>query len=596
LAKQINKFGDFRDDIFKLEEYEGSSKVLDLGEAVRRYVKPGMKLHVSDRTNALPSELIRQFYGTKPDFTLIAVVITEQLLNLIHCRLAKKLITSSCTEVYPTPGPSKVIQRAFKDKAIELENWTLLSLPQRLMAGAFGFPFMPTKSLLGSNMAQENQDSFCEMSDPFGSGTKIGLVKALNPDISLVHGWAADPHGNIIKAPYTLSGEDVWGAKASRGGVVATVEHIVSTQFIRKHSAFVAIPSYLVNSVSLAPFGAHPQGLMTNFGISEFEPYADDYEFMTQRRQASRNAQDMDAWIRSWVLDCPTHNDYLSKLGQDRMSLLKRKATIDSWKDNPALDSISHSPSYNPREMMVVAAARKTEETVLNKEYKGIVFGIGTSCLAGYLAYYQLRQKGHDIELWLGGTGYHGLSPRPTNSEYPIFADAPSVLTSKMISDTVNTYGVFIGGQQGNCLSILSSAQIDKHGNLNATMLSQESYIIGSGGGNDAANAKEVLLLAPQSRDRLVDNVYYVTCPGDRVKTLVTDMGIFQKLDGELTLTNYFPDPSLASPEEAIDRIRQNCGWEVKISSQVTEVSPPSLEELLLLRTFDPKGYFTRVR
>jgi acyl CoA:acetate/3-ketoacid CoA transferase beta subunit len=246
--------------------------------------------------------------------------------------------------------------------------------------------------------------------------------------------------------------------------------------------------------------------------------------------------------------------------------------------------------------MMVVAAARKTEELVLNNEYKGIVFGIGTSCLAGYLAYYTLKQKGHDIELWLGGSGYHGLSPRPTNSAYPIFADAPSVLTSKMTSDTINAYGIFIGGKQGNCLSILSSAQIDKHGNLNATMLSPESYIIGSGGGNDAANAKEVLLLAPQSRERLVDNVYYVTCPGNRVKTLVTDMGIFQKLDGELTLTSYFPDPALTSPEEAINRIRQNCGWEVKIASHVTAVSPPSLEELLLLRTFDPQGYFTRDR
>ena len=592
----IRRFGDFRDDIFELKEYEGSSKVLELGEAVRRYVKSGMELHISSRANALVSELIRQFYGSKPDFTLVLTAIAEQVLNLIHCGLVKKAITSSYTEIYPTSGPSKVIQRAFKDKAVELENWTLLSLPQRLMAGAFDLPFMPTKSLSGSTMAQENQDSFCEIADPFGSGAKVSLVKALNPDIALVHGWASDSQGNIIVAPYPLTGEDAWGAKASKQGVVATVEHIVSSQFIREHSALVTIPSYIVNSVSLVPFGAHPQSMVTNFGISEFEPYIEDYEFIIQRRQVSRDVKDLDAWIKNWVLGCHNQNEYLSKLGDERIMSLKKKATIDSWKDNPTLDTISHSLSYNPREMMVIAAARKVEELVLHNKYKGILFGIGTSCLTGYLAYYKLKQNNCDIELWLGGAGYYGFSPRPSSSAYPVYGDPPTILTSKMISDVVNTYGIFIGGRQGNSISILSAAQIDKHGNLNSTRTSPESYLVGSGGSNDAVNAKEVLLMMPQSRDRLVDNVYYVTCPGNKARVLVTDMGIFQKLDDEFILSNYFPTPSLTSSEEALSQIRQNCGWELKISSEIAEVPPPSLEELLLLRTFDPQGHFTKGR
>jgi len=592
----VEKFGDFRDDIFKIEEYEGKSKVLDLREAVRRYIKPEMKLHIGERANALVSELIRQFYGSKPNFTLIVILATEQVLNLVHCGLVKRIITSSCSEIYPTSGPSKVVQRAFRDKAIEFENWTLLSLPQRLMAGALDLPFMPTKSLLGSSIAEENPDSFIEMSDPFKSGAKIGLVKALNPDLSLIHGWAADPHGNVIVAPYPLSGEDAWGAKASKHGVVATVEHIVSSQFIREHSALVTIPSYMVNSVSLAPLGAHPQSMATNFGIPEFEPYAEDHEFIMQRRQASRNVENLDAWIKNWVLDCVNQGDYLSKLSNNRILSLRKKAVIDSWKDNSALNTISHSPSYNSREMMIIAAARKVEESVLNNGYKGILLGIGTSCLAGYLAYHKLKQKDHDVELWLGGTGYYGFSPRPNNSTYPTYGDPPTMLTSKMISDVVNTYGIFIGGKQGNSISILSAAQVDKCGNLNSTKTSPDSYVIGSGGSNDAVNAKEALLIVPQSRDRLVDNVYYITCPGTKVKVLATDMGIFERLDGQFILTGYFPEPSLSSSGEAINRIRQNCGWELRVSSRVTAVSPPSLEELLLLRTFDPQGYFTRER
>ena len=590
----IKKFGDFRDNVFQLKEHEGENKVLDLREAVKRYVKPGMALHLSARANALAMELIRQFYGSKPDFTLNAISVAEQTLNLVHCGLVRKVVTTSCSEFYPTPGPSRIIQKAFKDKSIEIENWTLLSLTQRLMAGAFDFPFMPTKSLLGSSMAQENRDSFCEIADPFGSGTKVGLVKALNPDISLIHGWASDPQGNIIMAPYPLSGEDAWGPKASRGGVIATVEYIVPTEFISEHSALVTIPGYMVNSVSLVPLGAHPQSMVTNFGISKFEPYVDDYEFIVQRRQASRDRKELDSWIKNWVLDCPDRNSYLSKLGNDRILSLRKEATADSWKHNPSLDAISHSPSYNSREMMVIAAARKVEESVLSNRHKGILFGIGTSCLAGYLAYYNLKRKGYDVVLWLGGAGYYGFSPRPSSSAYPAYSDVPTLLTSKMISDVVNTYGVFVAGNQGNCISVLSTAQIDKYGNLNSTRTSPDSYITGSGGGNDAVNAREVLLMVPQSRERLVDSVFYVTCPGERVKTLVTDMGVLEKMDGEFVLTNFFPTVEFASSEELLYHIRQNCGWELKVSPQITEVPPATPEELLLLRTFDPQGYFTR--
>ena len=592
----ISKFGDFRDDIFALKEYEGKNKVLGLGEAIKCYVKPNMKLHISDRANALVSELIRQFYGTKPDFTLITILVTEQLANFVHCGLAKTVITSNCSEALPTPGPSRVVQKAFKDKTIELENWTLLSLAQRLMAGAFDLPFMPTKSILGSSMAKENQDSFYETSDPFGSETRVGLVKALNPDISLVHGWAADPEGNIIVAPYLLTGEDAWGAKASNDGVIATVEHIVSSQFIREHSALVTIPGYLVNSVSPVTLGAHPLGMTTNFGISEFEPYETDFEFIVERRQASRSDEDLDAWIKNWVLDCPDQNDYLSKLGDERVLSLKKRASRDSWKDNPALDAISHSSEYNSREMMIIAAARRLEESVLNNGYQGILFGIGISCLAGYIAYYGLKQRGCNVELWLGGAGYYGFSPRPSNSIYPPYGDAATMLTSKMVSDVINTYGIFIGGKQGNSISVLSAAEVDKYGNINSTKTSPDSYLIGSGGSNDAVNAKEVLLIVPQSPRRLVENVYYTTCPGDNVKVLITDMGLFQKVDGEFVLTSYLSNPTVSSSQEAISQIRQNCGWELKISPQVMEIPPPSLEELVLLRTFDPQGLFTKTR
>jgi len=50
-------------------------------------------------------------------------------------------------------------------------------------------------------MAEENGDAFIEMEDPFQPGEWIGLVKALVPDITILHGAVADPYGNTIFLP-----------------------------------------------------------------------------------------------------------------------------------------------------------------------------------------------------------------------------------------------------------------------------------------------------------------------------------------------------------------------------------------------------------
>ena len=277
-----NRFDDLIEGVLKTREYEGEDKVISLREAVARYVKPGASIHLAAThccSGAAILEIARQFHGKKPGFTLIMRGIRDTVSILIHLGLIKKVITAFSGNVYPWYSPNPIAQKAYIRKEVELEDWSILTLPLRLMAGALGVGVMPTTSLIGSSMAESNKDAFTVIDDPFVSGKKIGLLKALNPDISIVHGVAADREGNtILTAPYS---ESLWGAKASLGGVLVTVEKIVSTDFIRRYSHLVKIPAYMVKSVSLAPFGAHPGGVW-NQGIEEFEAYAEDYEFMTQ--------------------------------------------------------------------------------------------------------------------------------------------------------------------------------------------------------------------------------------------------------------------------------------------------------------------------
>lgn len=215
---------------------------MPLKEAVAALARPGMILHIAGGIGgpaAAICEIIRQYRGKNPGFTLVQSTVTGHAINLLACDLVKRMIFSACVDISPSGRPSQIMQRKWADRSVAFENWSLCSLQQRLMAGALGVAFLPTRSVAGSQMARDNQASFQEIGDPFGGG-RAGVVKALNPDISIVHGCAADAQGNtILPVPY---GDDIWGPLASTGGVLVTVEKVVAPEVIRKHAALVKIP------------------------------------------------------------------------------------------------------------------------------------------------------------------------------------------------------------------------------------------------------------------------------------------------------------------------------------------------------------------
>ena len=175
------------------------SKVVPLEEAIRRYIKPGMTIHLAGGIGgpgAATCEIIRQFYGKKPEFALVQSTVTGHSLNLLYCDLLTKLIFSACMDLSTSSRPSKIMQKIWAERSMEVENWSLCSLQQRLMAGALGVDFLPTRSISGSTMAKDNRMSFQEIDSPFTDGVKTGVVKSLNPDISIVHGCVADSQGN----------------------------------------------------------------------------------------------------------------------------------------------------------------------------------------------------------------------------------------------------------------------------------------------------------------------------------------------------------------------------------------------------------------
>jgi acyl CoA:acetate/3-ketoacid CoA transferase alpha subunit/acyl CoA:acetate/3-ketoacid CoA transferase beta subunit len=572
---------------------EGPDKVLPLAEAIRRFIAPGQTIYVGSahgRPNALVRELVRQWWGKRPEWTLALTGLGSPWTALAIGGLVRRLITTFVGEGYPFPVPQAVLGPELVSGRIGVQNWSMLTLPLRVLAGALGVPFLPTRSLLGSSMEEHNarDGDFLAMDDPFaGDGRRVGLVRALTPDVALFHAWAADRAGNVL-AGVPLN-DNFYGAMAARGGAIVSVERVVSTDFIRRHAPLVRLPAQYVAAVVEAPYGSHPGGMYA-MNIPELESYAEDPEFILEIRRAFRARDTAEAWIREWMLEVADQDAYVAKLGYRRIVEIKGRADADIWKAELDMLDDAHGPEdrISASEQMVVAAARVLSEKVRAHGYRTYLAGVGNSNLAAWLSGYDMKAAGVDVEI-MAETGMVGYLPRPAEPFVFSFRNFPSC---KMLTDIIHTMGIFMGGGENRCLGSLAAGQIDKHGNINSTLVPGSLYITGSGGANDiTSSAREVVVTLAQSRNRFVDKVPYVTAPGARVSTVVSDRGVFAKRDphGELILTGVLGD----GPEAAlVAAAREACGWELAVAPSLRRFERPTADELRLIRMLDPRRYF----
>ncbi len=587
-------FGDFdgaiKSNIEISERGPISDKVMPLKEAIQRFVMPGMELHIGHcyaRPCAAIHELTRQFWGKDPQFTVSTLGFTGDMVIMFAAGLIKKAIATFFGDSYPMPGPNPVYQKAYRENLVEMENWTILTFSLRLLAGALGMEYIPVRSLFGTTMERENSESYkvLELSD----GEKIGFAKALTPDITFLHGWAADSAGNVVCAPPYAEGPA--SARGAKLGAIVTVEKVVSPQFINRYSHFVKVPSYLVLAVCPAPFGSHPAG-MSNYGLEEeFTGYEVDRDFLINLRKQCRDEEKLKAWIEEWVLSCSDHEEYLAKIGHEKIWYLKGKSAQDAWESEltDALPTMNAGADFNPVEMMVAVAGRLIAKKAREKGYRTILAGVGASNLAAWIAYYQLMESGFDVDL-MAEVGFYGYSPQPGD---PYIFNLRNVPKCRMLTDVNDVLGSLVGAPSNKCIGSLGAGQVDVEGNVNSTAIpDMKLYLVGSGGAADvAAGASEVVILIEHSRFRLVEKVPYVTCPGDRISAVVTTRGLFEKLDGELVLTGYFALPGLEETK-AVEMIKAECGWELKVANNLEKIVAPSLEELRAVRIFDPHKFF----
>jgi acyl CoA:acetate/3-ketoacid CoA transferase beta subunit len=295
----------------------------------------------------------------------------------------------------------------------------------------------------------------------------------------------------------------------------------------------------------------------------------------------------MDAWIKEWVLDCDSHERYLAHLGATRIDELRRRSRPESWIDDlsTSLEGVELDAPPNSVETAIVASSRLLKERIRYVRATAMLAGAGMANLAAWLAAYDLAEEGVTVDL-VAEMGLVGYWPRPGE---PMLFNQRNFPSCTMLADIDTTLAIVIGGGNARSVGSLGAAQIDKHGNINSTLIPGETLLMGSGGANDVATcATETVAVVAQSKERFLDRVPYVTAPGERVTGLVSTLGVYEKDQGEFVLTAVYDADTTAAAREC----RERCGWDLRVARELKTFDAPTTEEIRTLRVFDPEGWF----
>jgi len=150
-------------------------------------------------------------------------------------------------------GLSKVMRHHIEKGSARYDEWSHMAVGMRFRAGAMGVPFMPIRSMLGSDVLKQRPEAK-EIDCPF-TGEKLLLVPALNPDVALIHVQRCDAYGNAQIDGLQFMDIDLAMA-ANR--VILTTERIVSNDQIRRAPDQTKIPFFCVDAVVEVPYGCAP--------------------------------------------------------------------------------------------------------------------------------------------------------------------------------------------------------------------------------------------------------------------------------------------------------------------------------------------------
>jgi glutaconate CoA-transferase subunit A len=219
-------------------------------------------------------------------------------------------------EAFSTVGPRW--RKAVEAGTMEWEDYSNFSMVARFTAGAMGIPFMPVRSLIGSDIVAKDALSpearkadprtpakkLHVMDSPFNPRDRVVLVPAIHTEFAVLHVQKASPEGTIRIEGQTFA--DPQQALCA-DTVIVTAEEIVEDEVLRQEPERNPVPFFAVHHVCRVPFGSHPYAV---FNYYDYDP-----QQLKEYHEAAREDASFQAYLEKYITGVRDYPAYLEAVG-----------------------------------------------------------------------------------------------------------------------------------------------------------------------------------------------------------------------------------------------------------------------------------------
>ncbi|MFX1563714.1 MAG: CoA-transferase [Promethearchaeota archaeon] len=553
-----------------------SAKIMSLKDMIRKFVPNRSHIYIEGiLCNRLPMAAVHEVIRAKRR--------NLRLVSAPNSLAIDQLVGSSCVEEVEfyflghMTNQGFATMRRFREASekgiIRVKESMGYSICMALRAGAYGIPFIPIPDFRGSDLLKVRKDYRISTS-PYNPDETVILVPALNPDVLLLHSHTADTRGNVVlDEPWPIFTLTI--AQACRH-VLVTVEEIVEPGSLKPNQ--ITIPHFLVDAVSLVPYGATPTAMN--------KMYEANFPHIELYQEAAKTSEGFTQYLNEFVTGTSTHKEFLAKSGPAPMwgPQLKQQEVSNRNSDRHQYDD------YSFDELILAALSHQL------KDGECVFTGVASpvQMMATLLA--QATHAPNLLYFNLLGT----INPHPT--KLPISTGDPHLFDS--CENAITFPEIFDLANNGRMdVAFLGGVQIDQFGSLNMSIIGKNyehpkvRLPGGAGGPLMIRTFRRVISWRPNHSQRcLVDQVSFTTSPGwissakgirhGGPDIIVTDLCIFRfdRSTKKVWLESIHPGVNL-------ETIRNLTGFAFKVPSNVPFTSYPTKQECNLIRTvIDPEG------
>jgi glutaconate CoA-transferase subunit A len=198
-------------------------------------------------------------------------------------------------------GLSPHARRVMESGEVQFTEWSNYVLALRFKAAAMGLPFIPARSMLGTDTFRHSAAKVIEC--PF-TGERLLAVPALYPDVAAIHVHEADCYGNCRLRGTSVADFDV--ARAAQR-LIITCERLIPTDEIRRDPTQTVIPFYCVDAVCEVPYGSYP-------GNMPYEYFSDE-DHLRQWLEVEKDMDGFQEFLTKHIFSVRDFNEYLQRCG-----------------------------------------------------------------------------------------------------------------------------------------------------------------------------------------------------------------------------------------------------------------------------------------